>query len=52
MITCECGEKMTKYEQPNRFGQKFIFWKCERCGKMVKEEVEGSKKKVADGTDN
>jgi hypothetical protein len=34
-----CGEKMTKYEQPPRFGQTFVFWKCERCGMMVKEEI-------------
>jgi hypothetical protein len=41
-MTCTCGEKMTKYEQPPRFGMTFVFWKCKKCGKMLKEEIHGS----------
>jgi uncharacterized C2H2 Zn-finger protein len=40
---------MTKYEQPPRFGISFVFWKCPKCGKMVREEIEGSKEKVKRG---
>jgi hypothetical protein len=38
-----CDDKMTKYEQPPRFGQTFIFWKCKKCGKMLREEIEGGR---------
>jgi hypothetical protein len=42
MITCECGEKMKRYEQPTRFGHSFTFWKCEKCGKFLREEISES----------
>jgi hypothetical protein len=44
-MTCTCGLKMTKLIQPDRFGQKFTFWKCLVCGAMLKEEICG----VSDG---
>lgn len=40
-MTCSCGEKMKKYEQPPRFGMSFIFWKCRKCGRLLKEEIGG-----------
>jgi RNase P subunit RPR2 len=46
MITCECGEKMKRYEQPIRFGQSFTFWKCEKCGKFLREEIESGRVKT------
>jgi hypothetical protein len=42
MMTCECGEMMKRYEQPTRFGQSFTFWKCEKCGKFLREEISES----------
>jgi hypothetical protein len=33
---------MKRYEQPTRFGQSFTFWKCEKCGKFLKEEISES----------
>jgi rRNA maturation protein Nop10 len=38
-MMCTCGKNMTKIQQPDRFGQKFTFWKCPVCGAMVKEKI-------------
>jgi PHP family Zn ribbon phosphoesterase len=43
---------MTKYEQPPRFGQTFIFWKCKKCGKMVKEKIVGTVNGLGQQTDS
>jgi NAD-dependent SIR2 family protein deacetylase len=51
-MTCTCGEKMTKYEQPPRFGQTFIFWKCKKCGKMLREEIVGTVNGLGQQTDS
>jgi hypothetical protein len=42
---------MTKYEQPPRFGQTFIFWKCKKCGKMLREEIVGTVNGLGQQTD-
>jgi PHP family Zn ribbon phosphoesterase len=42
---------MSRYEQPPRFGQTFIFWKCKKCGKMVKEEISGTDDRLGEPVD-
>jgi PHP family Zn ribbon phosphoesterase len=50
-MRCTCGEKMTKYEQPPRFGMTFVFWKCKKCGKMLKEEISGTDDRLGEPVD-
>lgn len=50
-MTCTCGSKMTKYEQPKRFNHSFTFWKCSECGKMLKEEISGVDDRLDSETD-
>jgi DNA-directed RNA polymerase subunit RPC12/RpoP len=43
-MTCSCGAKMERVDQAQNviFAQKFTWYKCPRCGKTVREVVNGA----------